>query len=89
MTKSWNEIKDTAKIHLDDDMQIAYEKGYSDASSEILTEAIGAIVTRFVTASDEARPGLEIAKAVLNSLRSDGYEVNSTNSGTLYRSDAR
>ena len=38
MTKSWNEIKDTAKIHLDDDMQIAYEKGYSDASNEILTE---------------------------------------------------
>ena len=71
MTKNWNEIKDTAKIHLDDDMQIAYEKGYSDASNEILTEAIGAITQRHVVSSEHLRAGLETAMAILKQLRGD------------------
>jgi hypothetical protein len=46
----------------------AYEKGYSDASREIMSEAIGTLESRISHAGDNTKVGLESALAILKAL---------------------
>jgi flagellar biosynthesis/type III secretory pathway protein FliH len=54
-------------------IQIAYERGYSEASNEILTEVIGAIESRIkglhAEYQAESYAGLEVALAIVKGLK--------------------